>query len=219
MSEQQWGDRESLSPDRPASPLWPWLALALAALVGVVYLLLRPPQRQPSLPHPLVGQPLSTLELSPLVGTTDSLKLEALRGKVVFIHFWGPWCGPCAMEFPQLLKMNELLVRQPDFQFVSISYPREEAEDKNLKASTAGFLQRFPQAPPTHSDPTNATIVGLARQMQQTGDDGFAFPTSVVIDRNAIIRGLWVGYHPGADQEMLESIEQALNSPPPPGGQ
>lgn len=215
MSEENWGDRESLTPERARNPLWPWLALAAIALVGVAYLVSRPRRREPSAPHPLVGQSLVALELSPLVGAAAPLARESLQGKVALLHFWGPWCGPCAMEFPQLLKMNELLASQPDFQFVSISYPRDESGDEDLQLSTEQFLQRLSTVLPTHADPTHATIAGLARQMQQAGDDGFAFPTSVVIDKSSIIRGVWVGYHPGADQEMLETIERALAAPAP----
>lgn len=215
MAAENWGDRESLTPERARGPLWPWLALAAIALVAVVYLVSSPRRLEPSAPHPLVGQPLAALSLEPLAGAESPLSLAELRGQVALVHFWGPWCGPCAMEFPQLLKMKELLARQKAFQFVSISYPRDGSDDEGLQANTEAFLQRLSANLPTHADPTHATIAGLARQMRQAGDEGFAFPTSVVIDKSSIIRGVWVGYHPGADRDMLEIIERALAAPAP----
>ena len=35
-----------------------------------------------------------------------SLDLEALRGKVVMLHFWATWCAPCRKEFPVLDRLQ-----------------------------------------------------------------------------------------------------------------
>jgi thiol-disulfide isomerase/thioredoxin len=33
-------------------------------------------------------------------------KLAALRGKIVVLNMWATWCGPCVMEFPELVKFS-----------------------------------------------------------------------------------------------------------------
>lgn len=35
------------------------------------------------------------------------LKLEQLKGKVVVIDFWAPWCSPCRRVFPGLVSLHE----------------------------------------------------------------------------------------------------------------
>jgi thiol-disulfide isomerase/thioredoxin len=49
-----------------------------------------------------VAPPFSLVSLD---GKTISL--ADLKGKYVFIDFWGSWCGPCRGEIPNIKKMSE----------------------------------------------------------------------------------------------------------------
>jgi hypothetical protein len=40
--------------------------------------------------------------------------------------------------------------------------------------------------------------------------DGFVFPTSLVVDQNGVIRGMWKGYAPGDERQIHRVIETAL---------
>jgi thiol-disulfide isomerase/thioredoxin len=46
-------------------------------------------------------------ELQDLSGKT--VKLSALKGKVVFLNFWATWCGPCRSEMPSMQRLYEKL--------------------------------------------------------------------------------------------------------------
>lgn len=39
-------------------------------------------------------------------GTIKSFA-ETTKGKVVFLNFWGTWCGPCRREIPDIIKLQE----------------------------------------------------------------------------------------------------------------
>ena len=38
----------------------------------------------------------------------------------------------------------------------------------------------------------------------------FGYPATVVLDRNGVIQGFWVGYRPGWELEMAEIVRKTL---------
>jgi thiol-disulfide isomerase/thioredoxin len=64
---------------------------------------LRPGSLAPELEVPLEDG--STFQLTDLDGAP--IRLDALRGKVVWINFWASWCPPCQQETPILRELDE----------------------------------------------------------------------------------------------------------------
>ena len=52
------------------------------------------------IPSPLIGRPAPPFTLPLFDGNV--LRLEDLRGRVVFVNFWASWCVPCREEAPVL---------------------------------------------------------------------------------------------------------------------
>jgi thiol-disulfide isomerase/thioredoxin len=68
------------------------------------------------------------------VEKVDAAALAALRankdsGKIRLINVWATWCGPCVIEFPDLVATN-LQFRHRDFELVTVAaeYPKMEAK-------------------------------------------------------------------------------------------
>jgi thiol-disulfide isomerase/thioredoxin len=51
----------------------------------------------------VVGNKAPVFNVETLNG--DSLSLSKLKGKFVFLDFWGSWCGPCRGEIPNIKKL------------------------------------------------------------------------------------------------------------------
>jgi thiol-disulfide isomerase/thioredoxin len=211
FSESADADRTALPP--PGPKLWPWLALFGAIVVLVVWLGFsggRIGRAGAGRKHASVGARLEQLPLQPLTGGGPAVSAKNLQGKVTLINFWGTWCPPCRMEFPHIVEIEQHFRSHADFQFLSISYPG--GDDEDLGSATAEFLQYFKADFPTYQDSSGkfiGVVVGAAKL------DGFVFPTSIVLDREGKIRGLWPGYMPRDELEIQRVIDDTLRSKTP----
>jgi thiol-disulfide isomerase/thioredoxin len=201
----------------PRKPLWPWIALAgLLALVLIVWKAggLRPAiDIADGVNHPAVGRTLEAFELQPLTGDPPPLGPADLAGQVTLINFWGPWCGPCQVEFPELYDLAQHLSDKPDFRFASVSCSGRLGTDELEGAeSTEQFLREQRATLPTYRDAQAATRLAL----EQSGIvQNFAYPTTLLVGRDGTIRALWEGYREGLVDDMLAATLAELKRPAP----
>ncbi len=57
-------------------------------------------------------------------------------GKIVYIHIWASWCGPCLNEIPEMIKYAKANTNQTQFIVVSLDESQTELEK---------FLKSFPE--------------------------------------------------------------------------
>lgn len=197
------------TPPRRRSDAW-WLASATIVLVAIIISKLLSPTNtnRAATAYPGVGRPLPLLELQPLTGTSQGISLSDIRGKVTLINYWGPWCGFCIQEFPDLMQLWDNYRGNSDFEFLSVSSggsPKEDVAD--LRQQTQNFLNSRSVTFPTYVDRE-----GASRQMLMSivDMDGFGYPTTVLLDRSAVIRAVWIGYIPGSEREMEQVISKLL---------
>ncbi len=187
-----------------------FLILVFGAFVILLAVALRPDkeQFQDGPDHPGIGQPMESFELTALVHTDAPLKLEDLRGEVVLINFWGTWCGPCMMEFPHLVELNDRLRDEKDFRFIPVSCAAgSDSGVDSLRESTRAYLDKLQSDIPTYGDRGAGARLGLMKAAKLSG---FALPTTVLLDRDGTIQGLWPGYRQGVETEMEAKIRDLL---------
>jgi thiol-disulfide isomerase/thioredoxin len=139
----------------------------------------------------LVGSPAPDAEFAPLRGG-ETLKLSALRGKVVLLDFWASWCVPCQEELPLLDEMATRLAGK-GIEFVGVSIDEE-------KSDAEGFLER-----------KKSWTLKLGHDPEQAGAKLFnppKMPTSYVIDREGVVRHVNAGFQ----RADVEKVEAQLNA-------
>jgi len=88
--------------------------------------------------HPL---PLPAMTLTD-VNTGKPIDQSAWRGKVVLVNFWATWCGPCRMEIPDLIKLQD---KYRD-RLVVVGLSIDEGPVADVKAFAAAEKINYPVA-------------------------------------------------------------------------
>jgi thiol-disulfide isomerase/thioredoxin len=197
------------APESESRPVRFWISLALLSAVIFAYVLLmtnrtREPQGTTG---PAIGRRLGYMQLTGLTGGANPRTLTDLQGRVTLLNFWGTWCPPCIRELPQIVDISQRFAKDADFQLFAVSCGQGRDEDLGtLGAETEAFLQGRAVTLPAYADPQGATRQAMTLLLNvQMG-----YPTTLVLDRQGVIRGFWQGYDPGAGAEMAQLIELLL---------
>lgn len=170
--------------------IWVWVAAALVlAFVGVA--------GAGEGGDEWVGKPAPEFTLSDLDGNT--YRLSDLRGKVVWLNFWGLRCGPCVRELPALQK---LWTAYKDQGLVLLAVNADGVDAKFIKGQLAkrDDLKAAGMTFPITPDPEFKVIDGYGLM---------GAPLNVMIDKKGVIRFRHEGYEEG-DEAGYEKTLKAL---------
>lgn len=192
------------------------IIVLVAILIGlaVIYVVMKSAPRGGgmSTTHPWVGQPLPEATLQPMVNAEESIDTAEFADQVTMINFWGPWCPPCVLEFPELLKIRKKFKDQPDFQLVSIAADGQWVPSKTgmfhenvefLKPETQLLLAQYNSDLPIYLDDSGQLRHQLNAISRYSG-----YPTTILVGRSGKIEAVWIGF--GGDMsdasEMISKL-------------
>lgn len=119
--------------------------------------------------------------------------LASLKGRVVVLEFWATWCVACRAMLPA---MNALHERYEPQGATVIGVTMDSVEKAKNAAFDLGM--RYPVL----SDPE-----GTVAQSYQA----YALPTVFVIDRQGVVRDVFVGYDPDHVEHMQRTLDRLVH--------
>ncbi len=112
------------------------------------------------------------------------VRLSDLRGKIVFLHFWGSWCAPCQVEFPELQELHDILKEDEGVAFVFVQ-SREDIARSRRWALQKGFAMPFYDSGARGpADSTFGTAGGGAIEGRNLAP---RFPATYVLDSQRLV--------------------------------
>ncbi len=112
------------------------------------------------------------------------VNLSDLRGKPVFLHFWGSWCPPCQAEFPELQALYDSLGGDNAVTFVLVQGRESIVKSRRWAAKRAITMPLYDsghQGQEDHSFSLADSSKVADRRMAT------AYPTTYVLDANGLV--------------------------------
>ncbi|HEX2612319.1 MAG TPA: TlpA disulfide reductase family protein [Fibrobacteria bacterium] len=136
--------------------------------------------------RPSIGKAAPAFSLQGLAGE-ESVKLSALRGKIVLVDFWASWCMPCRQLMPRIAALK---AAYPDIEVVAVSVDANRDKAITFQRSVEPSLRAAHDG-----DHKVADAYGVERM-----------PSCFLVDREGRLRFRHDGY--GADD--FDAIERQI---------
>jgi thiol-disulfide isomerase/thioredoxin len=124
----------------------------------------------------------------------NTVDVNELKGKIIFLNIWATWCGPCRVEMPSIQKLYEK-VDHDKIVFIMLSIDRKDPKNK-----VTSFLQDK-----NYTFPVYLPSGELTSQLEQVS----SIPTTFVIEPNGKIATKEVGvanYDTEKFQRFIEGL-------------
>jgi len=175
------------------------LDLALFVALAVAALAVACEGKAPSDTHgptvPGAGVGIAAPELAGKTVDGETFSLAELRGSVVLVNVWATWCGPCRQELPELRRLHHAH-RDRGFTVVGISVDARRSMGP-LRAMIDEYQLDYPMV----FDPDQRAVEPLGIR---------GYPTSILVDRQGVVRWRRDGLVHVEDDELAAAIAAAL---------
>tara|TARA_Y100000816_G_scaffold189938_1_gene138378 strand:+ start:32 stop:553 length:522 start_codon:yes stop_codon:yes gene_type:complete len=135
----------------------------------------------------LVGQKISKIQLEHFTDNRIITEDDLKKNNFTLINFWASWCGPCRIEHPMLLKLNE----EKNLELLGVNF-------KDKKNNALEFLKDL-------GDPYD----DLARDELGKHSINFGIygiPESILINKDLVIIKKFIGPISQNDYNYIKNI-------------
>ena len=136
----------------------------------------------------------------------DQRAIGEFRGHIVLLDFWATWCGPCIATFPRLRNWHKKYADK-NFKLIGVTQYYGVQEGKKMTAlQELDYLKSFKEK---HKLPYDFAIVPNGEAPMKYGIN--AYPTTVLLDRNGLVRYIGIGSGLEESANLEEMIEKVLS--------
>lgn len=112
------------------------------------------------------------------------LTLSELRGRPVFLHFWGSWCPPCQTEFADLQKLYNTLKDDDVVSFVLVQGRESIAKSRRWAKKHNFTMPLYDSAHQGRADKSFRLADGTSLADRRLAS---AYPTTYVLDASGLV--------------------------------